>query len=203
MYCTNCGTELPVGAKSCPSCGTAAGGTETGAPSRHSSFEYTRTTVKTDLATVATDVYESLGFELTGAKSSGAGDSTVLAFRRSRKVRGKAQLAKLQRTADDLISQLARLEAEKTRRAKMVAISMGTVSALVLGVGMCCTMVWKSLFVPGIAVGVAGIGGCVATWAVYRANVTRDTEHVAPRIEATYDELATVCEQAQTAIAGA
>lgn len=205
MYCSHCGAELPMNATVCPVCGKSAGVAEIAPaePRRHESFEYVRTTVKSDLATVATDTYESLGYELTGAKTSTTGDSTVLAFRRSRKVHGKAQLAKLQRTADDLFVQLAVLEAEKTKRASMMAVSMGVVSALVLGVGMCCTMVWQSFFVLGVVVGLIGIAGCLATWFVYRSNVKKSSERVAPRIEAAYDSIATVCEEAQTILASA
>ena len=36
-------------------------------------------------------------------------------------------------------------------------VSLGIVGALVLGVGMCMTMVWEGLMVPGIIVGVIGI----------------------------------------------
>lgn len=205
MYCNQCGAELPENAKICSACGApVAGAAGAAAPAgRHDSFEYARTTVRSDLATVATDTYESLGYELTGAKATQTGNSTVLAFRRSRKVRGKAQLAKLQRTADDLLAQLARLEDEKTKRASSVAIALGVVFALVLGIGMCCTMVWQSFFVLGVVVGIVGIVGCVANWFIYRSNVRKDTDRVAPSIEAAYDSIATICEEAQTVLAAA
>lgn len=226
MYCMNCGMELPEGAKACGNCGAAVGtvspavaaasgpaasgpaaaagaGPAGQAPTRHDSYEYARTTVKSDLATVTTDCYESLGYELTGAKDSAAGDTTVLAFRRSRKVRGKAQLAKLQRTADDLISQIAGLEGKKTSRARVLSLTAGIVSALVLGVGMCCTMVWTQFMALGIVVGIVGIAGCVAAWLLYRATVRKETARLAPRIEAAYDQLATVCEEAQTVLSAA
>lgn len=215
MYCAKCGTKLAEGAKVCGACGTAVAGATAGAAVggapvaqaggmgqgvRHESYEYARTTVKRDLATVATDCYESLGFELTGATNSATGDMTTLAFRRSRKVRGKAQLAKLQRTGDDLIAQIASLEEEKTRGGRIKAIAVGVISALVLGVGMCCTMVWTQLMVLGVVVGIVGILGCVGAWLLYRSTVSKDTARVAPRIEAAYDQLATVCEEAQTVL---
>lgn len=84
----------------------------------------------------------------------------------------------------------------------MIAVTMGIASALVLGIGMCCTMVWQSYFAIGIVVGIIGIIGCVATWFLYRSLVRKSTERVAPRIEAAYDSIATVCEQAQTVLAG-
>lgn len=37
------------------------------------------------------------------------------------------------------------------------AVALGIVGALVLGVGMCMTMVWQNLMVPGIVVGVIGL----------------------------------------------
>lgn len=219
MYCTKCGTELPDDANVCSACGTpvagiagAVGDVAAAVPGRavaqpgslrHDSYEYARTTVASDLATVATDCYESMGFELTSAKSAQVSGSTVLAFRRSRKVRGKAQLAKLQRTADDLIAQLAELEREKTRGATIKALAAGIASALVLGIGMCCTMVWTQLMVFGVIVGLVGIAGCVATWFLYLATVRKDSARLAPRIEAAYDQLATVCEEAQSVLATA
>lgn len=198
MFCSACGHELSGTENVCPNCGAPAAVVP--APA-HISFEYARTTVAGDLATVATDCYESLGWELTGSKAQ-AGGSTVLSFRRSRKTRNKAQLVKIQRTMDDLLSSIAGLEGEKTRRATSVAIGAGVAFSLVLGVGMCLTMMQTGvLFVLGVAVGLVGIAGCVAAWPLYRRIAARDSERVAPRIEAAYDSLATACEQAQTVLA--
>jgi len=36
-------------------------------------------------------------------------------------------------------------------------VALGVVGALVLGVGMCMTMVWEGLMIPGIIVGIVGI----------------------------------------------
>ena len=37
-------------------------------------------------------------------------------------------------------------------------IALGVLGALILGVGMCMSMVWEGLFLPGVIVGVIGIG---------------------------------------------
>jgi len=37
------------------------------------------------------------------------------------------------------------------------AAALGVAGVLVLGVGMCMTMVWEGLLIPGIAVGIIGI----------------------------------------------
>ena len=39
----------------------------------------------------------------------------------------------------------------------VATVALSVVGALVLGVGMCMTMVWEGLMIPGIAVGVLGI----------------------------------------------
>lgn len=202
MYCSTCGNELSGNENVCPMCGVPVTGAPVAARPEHSSYEYARTTVASDLVTVTCDCYENLGWELTGSKTSQAGSTTALAFRRSRKIKNKAQLVKIQRTMDDLIASISTLEGEKTRKAGMRALTLGILSALVLGVGMCCTMVWD-LMLPGIVVGVVGIVGCVAAWLLYRSTVARETERVTPSIEAAYDSLATACEEAQTVLAAA
>lgn len=219
MYCFNCGAEILDGANACTQCGTMveelARRVNVGRAARESfegrlqpdprisrtdSYEYARTTVKSDLATVATDCYESLGFELTGAKESPASGTTALAFRRSRKVCARAQLSKLQRTMDDLLKSIASMEAEKTSKARTQAIAFGTVSTLVFGLGTGCTMVWTHLFVIGIIIGIIGIGGCLLAYLNYRKTVASETARINPRIEKAYDQLATACEEAQTVL---
>lgn len=101
---------------------------------------------------------------------------------------------------DDLLKSIASMEAEKTSKARTQAIAFGTVSALVLGLGMCCTMVWTHLFVIGIIIGIIGIGGCLLTFPNYRKTVASETARIDPRIESAYDQLATACEEAQTVL---
>lgn len=217
MFCKQCGNELVGTEIYCDTCGSpieavrslsqvaaphnggskekASGGADTSGAYR--SFEYTRATVKADMVQVAIDCYESLGYELTGQRTSTPGGHSALSFRRSRKVRAKAQLAKIQRTMEDTLASIASLEAQKTKKATTQAIMLGIVSALVLGVGMCCTMVWTNLMVLGIVVGLVGIAGCIFTWLRYCKLCERETARLNPIIEEAYDRLATQCEEAQ------
>ena len=43
---------------------------------------------------------------------------------------------------EDKMEQLRRLDQSATQKGTMAAIVVGVISALVLGVGMCCCMVW-------------------------------------------------------------
>lgn len=156
--------------------------------------------MKSELAQVAVDSYESLGWELTGQRAAAPNGQVTLSFRRSRKVRGKAQLSKIQRTMDDTLASIASMEAEKTKKATGQAIAFGIVSALILGVGMCCTMVWQHLMVVGIIIGIVGLAGCVLTWLRYRKVCEAETARLNPAIEDAYDRLATQCEEAQAVL---
>ena len=72
---------------------------------------------------------------------------------------------------------------EKLRR-------LGIAGALLLGVGMCCTMVWAdTLFVPGIVIGVVGIVCVAAAPAVYKRITKKRRKKLAPEILRLTDEL--------------
>ena len=59
---------------------------------------------------------------------------------------------------EDKMEQLRRLDRSSTRKGTIVSIIVGAAGCLLLGVGMCCTMVWmESLFIPGVVIGVVGI----------------------------------------------
>lgn len=71
-----------------------------------------------------------------------------------------------------------------------VHISGKAVGALVLGVGMCCSMVWMgNLFIPGIILGLLGIALVAAAHPVYRRVTKKEREKLAPRILQLTEEL--------------
>ncbi len=89
------------------------------------------------------------------------------------------------------LEQLRRLDASATRGAAVVSLIVGILSALLLGVGMCCTMVpgWEAYFIPGIAVGVVGLVGVIAAYPIYTHMVKRKRAKLAPEIMRLSDEL--------------
>lgn len=90
---------------------------------------------------------------------------------------------------EDKMEQLRRLDRSVTKISTAVSIVVGIISTLVLGVGMCCTMVWEGLMVPGIIVGVVGIIGIVSAYPVYIHITKKQREKVAPEIMRLTDEL--------------
>lgn len=90
---------------------------------------------------------------------------------------------------EDKMEQLRRLDASVTRKGTVIALVVGVLGALIFGIGMCCTMVWDGLFVPGIIIGVIGILGMIAAYPIYLRITKKQREKLAPEIIRLTDEL--------------
>lgn len=90
---------------------------------------------------------------------------------------------------EDKMEQLRRLDQKAAERGKIVAIIAGIVSSLVLGIGMCCTMVWIGFFGAGIIIGIVGLAGLVMVYPLYLHITAKDRKKLAPQILALSDEL--------------
>lgn len=90
----------------------------------------------------------------------------------------------------DELEQLRRLDRSVTRKATAGALVVGILGTLVLGLGMCCCMVWEErLFAAGIVIGVLGIAGVVAAYPLYGAITKREKARLAPEILRLADKL--------------
>lgn len=90
---------------------------------------------------------------------------------------------------EDKMERLRRLDRSVTKTSTAVSITVGIISALVFGAGMCCTMVWEGLTLPGIIIGVVGILGMVSAYPLYIHITKKQREKVAPEIIKLSDEL--------------
>lgn len=90
----------------------------------------------------------------------------------------------------DKMAQLKRLDASVTRKGEVVSLVVGIVSCLVMGVGMCCCMVWGGVwFIPGIIIGLIGIVGVAAAYPLYARITKKEQQRIAPEILRLTDEL--------------
>ena len=88
------------------------------------------------------------------------------------------------------MEQLRRMDESATKGAAIVSLTVGIAGALILGIGMCCTMVWgDKLFIPGIIIGLAGIAGVSAAYPLYTRMVKKKRTELAPEIMRLTDEL--------------
>ena len=91
---------------------------------------------------------------------------------------------------EDKMAQLRRLDAQVNRRGTGAALAVGMISCLVLGIGMCCCMVWGDvLFVPGIVIGLIGMAGMGLALPLYNHIIAKERKKVAPEILRLTDEL--------------
>ena len=84
---------------------------------------------------------------------------------------------------------LKELDAKVKRPANVFAYTYGTVSAVVMGSGMSLVMTdigatigLASAMVPGIAIGVAGLGMALATYPIYKRMLNSRKKKYAPQI---------------------
>ncbi len=91
---------------------------------------------------------------------------------------------------EDKMEKLHRLDAGVIQKASMWSLVIGVLGALILGVGMCCVLVWKGVwFIPGIVIGAVGIVGVSMAFPLYRYIVKKERERIAPEILRLTDEL--------------
>ena len=91
---------------------------------------------------------------------------------------------------EDKMEQLRRLDQSATRPGLIISLAVGIISTLVMGFGMCCTMVWTdTMFIPGIIIGIIGIAGVASAYPIYSRITKKRREKIAPEILRLTDEL--------------
>ena len=96
---------------------------------------------------------------------------------------------------EDKMEQLRRLHAIPTRKARTVALVIGILGALIMGLGMSLCMTELSGFpggtamIVGIPVGLAGMIAVALAYPVYNRVLKKQREKLAPQILQLTDEL--------------
>ena len=91
---------------------------------------------------------------------------------------------------EDKLTRRRRLDRSATKKGTLLSILLGILGCLLLGVGMCCTMVWMgALFFPGILIGLAGIVAVAAAYPLYARITRKERERLAPEILQLTEEL--------------
>lgn len=90
---------------------------------------------------------------------------------------------------ENKMERLRRLDESTTKPGMVVSLIVGIISCLVLGVGMCCTMIWEGLMIPGIIIGIVGMIGVISAYPLYVKITKKQREKLAPEIMRLTDEL--------------
>lgn len=91
---------------------------------------------------------------------------------------------------EDKLETLRRLDKSTEKPGTAAAIMLGSIGALLLGVGMCCTMVWGGvLFILGIIIGVLGMIIISTAYPAYKRITKKQREKMADQILALSEEI--------------
>lgn len=92
---------------------------------------------------------------------------------------------------ENKMDQLRKLDRSVTKPGMIAALILGIAGSLIMGIGMCCVMVWgNTLFAVGIVVGIIGMVILGAAYPMYVKLTEKEREKLAPQILALADELA-------------
>ena len=84
--------------------------------------------------------------------------------------------------AESKLEQIKKLDSSVKSKGIAYALAIGIPGLLILGLGMCCTMVWTNLFVLGIIIGIIGIAMCGAAYPIYKSTINKKRAEVGPQI---------------------
>jgi len=88
------------------------------------------------------------------------------------------------------MEKLHRMDESCSKKGTALSVVIGTISALILGVGMCCCMVWGGLlYIPGIIIGITGLVGVCFAYPLYNKVTQKERQRIAPEILQLTDEL--------------
>lgn len=89
---------------------------------------------------------------------------------------------------EDKMERLRRLDRSVRNKGLAVALTLGIVGALLLGVGMCLCLVWEQ-YIPGIVIGGVGILIVALAYPVKNLVIKKAGKKIAPEILRLTDEL--------------
>lgn len=83
------------------------------------------------------------------------------------------------------MEQLVRLDKQVEKAGQMASLVVGVIGSLVLGVGMCCTMVWNTnmmVFIAGILIGIVGLIMVGMAYPVNKKVIERERAKIADQV---------------------
>lgn len=88
------------------------------------------------------------------------------------------------------MDKLRRMDKQVTKKGTLCAVIMGVIGTLIMGVGMTFVLeLQSSFFVPGIIIGIVGMGFMAVALPVYNLVTQKEREKIAPEILRLTEEL--------------
>ena len=90
------------------------------------------------------------------------------------------------------MEKLIRLDKKAERPGAIASIVLGVVGTLIMGVGMCCTLVWNTsmeIVIAGIVIGLFGMGVAGVAYPTYKRITKKERAKIADEMIALSNEL--------------
>lgn len=165
-------------------------------------YEYKEIVSDEGMASLILDGYESFGWELdenlTGSGAGGRTGSiskTIIRLKRDRKIVNRAELTRLQRNFDACVAQIRTLEKRKTSAATVWALALGVIGTAFMAGSTFAVTAQPPHIVLCIILAIPGFLGWILPYFLYKRIQVKETEKIAPLIEAKYDEIYEICEK--------
>lgn len=154
-------------------------------------YEYKEIFAKGERASLLTDCYESLGWEIHGQD---AGTKKIV-FRRNRKIVNKMELTRLQRNLEACIAEIDTLQKSKTTKAAMVSLIIGLVGTAFMAGSVFAVTAPTPVIWLCIVLAVPAFSLWALAPVLYPRLVAKRSIFVNELIEKKYDEIYTICEK--------
>jgi len=163
-------------------------------------YEYKEVSANSDKEGIYADGYPNFGWQLEKSTAPILGISTVyLKFKRDRKIRNKAELARLQRQFESNVSEIEKLEQSKTTTAQIVAYTVGLIGTALMA-GSVFAFLADMIVLCIILAVPAFVGWALGYFSFVKIRDKRITA-ITPLIEQKYDAIYEVCEKAHGLLA--
>lgn len=87
------------------------------------------------------------------------------------------------------IDKLRTIKRNAEGRARVPAITLGVIAAIIFGIGFSLTLFLPSYFILGIAVGIIGIVGIAFAYPLYKSRLSKEKERVEDDVVALADAI--------------
>jgi hypothetical protein len=145
-------------------------------------YEYKEVFTSRDLEGVYADGLPNFGWQLDG------GGYGRLKFKRDRKIRNKAELARLQRQFESGVAEIETFERSKSSGAAIAALTVGLVGTALVG-GATFAFVYGNKVPLMIILALPGFIACGLAYLLYGKVKAKKTAAVEPLIDKKYDEI--------------
>lgn len=163
-------------------------------------YEYKEVIASRDMASVYADGYPNFGWAPDTDASAAVGIfTTVLKFKRDRKIRNKAELTRLQRQFEGNVKEIEKLEQSRTTTANIAACCIGLVgTAFMAGSVFAFLANMIALF---IILAIPACIGWILPYFTFLKMKAKRIRTMTPLIDQQYDSIYETCEKAHSLLA--